>query len=102
MFNIEKITTLSGHDLVVCYGTDYINPFSLLSDIKDELLRLSFHTPIQILFDLYPTNGNSSNRFAKIQFDGENFIRSSFEIVPKQNLDSGILEHQNKKIAYFS
>ncbi|UOO77578.1 type II toxin-antitoxin system RnlB family antitoxin [Neisseria sp. Dent CA1/247] len=102
MFTIEKITTQSGHDWVVCSGIDYVNPFSLLKEIKEELLQSSFIPPVDVLFDLYQTNGNGSNRFVKIRFDGSNFIRSTFTIIPQQNLDRELLKHQEKVMQYYA
>mgnify|MGYP003584264083 CR=1 FL=1 len=100
MFNLEYIDTKSGNWLV-CSGTDYINPFSLLEDVKNRLISLNITTPVEILFDLYPTNRDTSNRFVKICFDGKNFLRNTFSIVPKSHLDAELLEIQEEKMKFF-
>lgn len=50
-----------------------------------------------MLFDMYYTNGNADNRFAKIVFDGNEFNPKTFSIVPKENIDNEILCQQNKR-----
>ncbi len=97
LFTIDVYTTQSGNNLVVCTGTDYLNPFSLLKEIKEEWIRTHNSTPTEMLFDMYYTNGDSDNRFAKISFDGNSFKPNTFSIISNQNIDSEIIDIQNKK-----
>ncbi|MGX2968363.1 type II toxin-antitoxin system RnlB family antitoxin [Ursidibacter sp. B-7004-1] len=97
LFRIDNHTTTLGKNIVVCTGTDYLNPFSLLKEIREEWIRINKSTPTEMLFDMYYTNGNSDNRFAKMEFDGNQFNPSTFSIVPIQDLDAEIVNIQNQK-----
>lgn len=91
MFEID----IDNNGCVICTGTDYINPFSRLRDVRDELIKRNIVG--EILFDLYNTNGQTSNRFVKIEFDGQSFKRETFTIVNAEILDKHILDKQNQK-----
>lgn len=97
LFTIDIYTTKLGKNIVVCTGTDYLNPFSLLKEIKEEWVKRYNSVPTEMLFDMYYTNGNADNRFAKIVFDGNEFNPRTFSIVPKENIDNEILCQQNKR-----
>ena len=58
--------------------------------------------PTRFLFDLFLTNGNESNRFAYLDYDGQNFIHSSYKVVSSADLDSELLEMQNCKYADYA
>ena len=97
LFTIDIYTTQSGNNLVVCTGTDYLNPFSLLKEIKEEWVRTHNSAPTEMLFDMYYTNGDSDNRFARISFDGKSFNPNTFSIVSPKNIDREIVYLQNEK-----
>lgn len=97
MFKLAFYKTRENSDIVICSGDDYVNLFSLLKDIKEEWDSISKGTPKRFLFDLFLTNGNESNRFAYLDYDGRNFIQSSYRVVNPKDLDSKLLEMQNNK-----
>ena len=97
LFTIDIYTTKSGNDLVVCTGTDYLNPFSLLKEIKEKWISTYNSKPTEMLFDMYKTNGDSDNRFAKISFDGRGFEPNTFSIVSPKNIDPEVIRSQNNK-----
>ncbi|CAN6959775.1 type II toxin-antitoxin system RnlB family antitoxin [Psychrobacter okhotskensis] len=97
MFKLDFYKTRENNDIVICSGDDYVNLFSLLNDIKVEWDSMSKETPKRFLFDLFLTNGNNSNRFAYLDYDGQKFMHKSYRVVSPQDLDSELLEMQNNK-----
>lgn len=102
MFKLAFYKTKKDNDIVICSGEDYINLFSLLNDIKCEWDSMYKGDPTRFLFDLFLTNGNESNRFAYLDYDGQNFIHSSYKVVSSADLDSELLEMQNCKYADYA
>lgn len=96
LFKIDIYPTELGTNLVICTGTDYLNPFSLLKEIREEWVRLYNSKPTEMIFDMYYTNGNSDNRFAKMYFDGDKFDSNTFSIIDANNIDKNIIRHQNE------
>lgn len=83
-------------EYIICYSSSNINPFSLLLDLSKKIESITqINHPITILFDLYNTNGNSSNRFAKIDFNNGAFIRDSFQIICASELNPKLLDILN-------
>ena len=99
MFKLAFYKTRENSDIVICSGDDYVNLFSLLNDVKREWDSMSKGSSKRFLFDLFLTNGNDLNRFAYLDYDGQNFIHSSYKIVSSEDLDSDLLEMQNFKYA---
>lgn len=97
MFKLAFYETKENKEIVICSGYDYINLFSLLNDIKREWDSISKGASKRFLFDLFLTNGNNSNRFAYLDYDGQNFIPSSYKVVSPKDIDSDLLEMQNNK-----
>lgn len=96
-FTIDTYQNTLGEDVVVCTGTDYLHLFSLLKEIREEWQRLNKSTPTEMIFDMYYTNGNADNRFAKILFDGKQWDIDTCEVLPAKDVDARILNIQNKK-----
>lgn len=97
MFKLAFYKTREDSEIVICSGCDYVNLFSLLKDIKEEWDSMSKGDPKIFLFDLFLTNGDDSNRFAYLEYDGQKFIPNSYKVVNPKNLDSELLEIQNNK-----
>ncbi|QGM81032.1 type II toxin-antitoxin system RnlB family antitoxin [Otariodibacter oris] len=100
LFTIDIYKTKLGKSLVVCTGTDYLNLFSLLKEIREKWVYLHDSTPTEMLFDMYYTNGNSDNRFAKIYFNGNKFVPETYSIIPIKKIDEEIVNQQNKKFEH--
>ncbi len=97
MFKLAFYRTRENNDIVICSGDDYVNLFSLLNNIKAEWDSISRGTPKRFLFDLFLTNGDDSNRFAYLDYDGQKFIHNSYRVVNPKDLDSELLEMQNNR-----
>ncbi|WP_367276852.1 type II toxin-antitoxin system RnlB family antitoxin [uncultured Psychrobacter sp.] len=97
MFKLAFYKTKQDNEIVICSGEDYINLFSLLNDIKFEWDSMCKGAPTRFLFDLFLTNGNDSNRFAYLDYDGQNFINGSYRVVSPDEIESELLEMQNCK-----
>lgn len=102
MFKLAFYKTKQDNDIVICSGEDYVNLFSLLNDIKFEWDSMCKGGPTRFLFDLFLTNGNDSNRFAYLDYDGQKFVHSSYRVVSPKDLDSDLLEMQNSKYADYA
>ena len=97
MFKLAFYRTRENNDIVICSGDDYVNLFSLLNNIKAKWDSISRGVPKRFLFDLFLTNGDDSNRFAYLDYDGQKFIHNSYRVVNPEELDSELLEMQNNK-----
>lgn len=97
MFKLESYKTSENTNIIICSGYDYINLFSLLKDIKEEWDSKNLGKPARFLFDLFLTNGNESNRFAYLDYDGLDFVLDSYKVASPNEIDSDILEKQDNK-----
>lgn len=88
---------ISGESFVVCTGISGINPFSSLSEVRKEYFK-KYSEPTMLFFDLYATNGDKDNRFAKMFLGDEGFISETFSIVKAEELPIKLLEIQNARI----
>lgn len=88
---------ISGESFVVCTGVSGVNPFSLLSEVRKEYFK-KYSKPTMLFFDLYTTNGDKDNRFAKMFLGDEGFVSETFSIVKAEELPIKLLEIQNARI----
>lgn len=91
LFNIQKFN-ISGEDSPVVLAVRYKDPLCQLKEIADELqgLVLDGKLPsgeIKVYFDFLLCGNDSSERFMKALFDGNNFLPDSFSYitVPKRD-----------------
>jgi len=62
--------------LVLVYSTNYCRMDSYIQDLEFDLMKKEFTG--NVIVDLLMSNGNSSNRYVKIPFNGEKFtVRST-------------------------
>ncbi|WP_170075067.1 type II toxin-antitoxin system RnlB family antitoxin [Paraclostridium dentum] len=66
---------------LIVFSTDYISPFEHLTNIEENLKLINYSG--KIIFDLLLVNGNTSNRFMEVFFDGNEFDKKSFRIANK-------------------
>lgn len=84
---------------VIVSSVCYISPLQELFELANELKKKQYFG--EVLFDLLCVNGNNSNRFISIVFNGEIFDRSSAKLLanPDKSLlnlqDSFYKEHQS-------
>lgn len=66
-------------EINIVFSTTYISPLKCLNDIKKDLSKSDVKG--DVLFDFLLSNGNNSKRFAKIYFNGQDFIGDTFEYI---------------------
>lgn len=66
-------------------ATSYVSPLSEISFIGHELKSIGYKG--EVIFDLVLSNGFSSNRFLKANFDGENIDVNKIEVLPALKCD---------------
>lgn len=94
-YNIEAIEA----DKYIVFSTSYVSPLEFIKDIEIELSKL-VNYKIEIIFDLLLSSGNSSKRFAKINYDGKHLDRKSFKFISidkKDNLRKVSADHYKYK-----
>lgn len=94
-YNIEAIET----DKYIVFSTNYVSPLDFIKDIEIELSKLVDYK-VEVIFDLLLCSGNSSKRFAKMNYDGEHLDRKSFEFInidKKDNLRRVSANHYKYK-----
>ncbi|WP_062382948.1 type II toxin-antitoxin system RnlB family antitoxin [Pseudomonas abietaniphila] len=94
MFDVRKLETREGFITVVT-ATSYENPLSRLSAIASVMRETSHSSNEAVLFDLLCTNGEEWNRFAFMQYNGQEFERTSFNIVSRDDISRDLLESQS-------
>ncbi|WP_179863436.1 MULTISPECIES: type II toxin-antitoxin system RnlB family antitoxin [Bacillus] len=85
-YEIQKVHNSQAYSYVV-YSTSYINPLDEIDYIQQEFGN-QFEG--KVLFDLLLSNGISPNRFLEVEFDGYQFVDSSFRAL--ENVDVLIRE----------
>ncbi|MGG3915797.1 type II toxin-antitoxin system RnlB family antitoxin [Rossellomorea vietnamensis] len=81
------ILDLNSDSRKVVVATSYVSPLSQVYAIAFELKSIGYKG--EVIFDLVLSNGFSSNRFLKTDFDGEHLNIGGIEVLPK--LKSNIL-----------
>ncbi|MCR1834290.1 type II toxin-antitoxin system RnlB family antitoxin [Oceanobacillus caeni] len=82
------ILDLKSDSCKVVVATSYVSPLSQVYAIALELKSIGYQG--DVIFDLVLSNGFSSNRFLRTDFDGEQLNISKIEVLPK--LKSNILD----------
>ena len=82
------ILDLKSDSCKVVVATSYVSPLSQVYAIALELKSIGYQG--DVIFDLVLSNGFSSNRFLKTDFDGEQLNIGKIEVLPK--LKSNILD----------
>lgn len=82
------ILDLKSDSCKVVVATSYVSPLSQVYAIALELKSIGYQG--DVIFDLVLSNGLSSNRFLKTDFDGEQLNIGKIEVLPK--LKSNILD----------
>lgn len=81
-----EILSLQDENLILVLSTSYVSPLSKVFLIAKELSSQNFKG--EVIFDLLLSNGFTNNRFLKMQFDGEQLITNSTEILT--NVDENV------------
>lgn len=63
------VVAIGPGDSLVCFSVDSARPDSYMHKVESELKRKRYCG--DVLFDLLAANGDTSRRFARLQFDGE-------------------------------
>ncbi len=77
LFEISELQ--NGNYRFAIFATCGINPLSEICEIEKDLEK--FKSSFNVLFDLFLSNGNSSNRFISAYFDGTHLCQQSFKLV---------------------
>ncbi|WP_130860432.1 type II toxin-antitoxin system RnlB family antitoxin [Gracilibacillus phocaeensis] len=87
------IVNFPSDNQLVVVSTSYISPLSKLFLIANELKSSQYKG--ELVFDLLLSNGFASNRFLKMEFDGQQVITQSVEVLPdvSENLLKDIYKH---------
>lgn len=80
VFNENKIK------ICMIFSTSYLSPLKFIDEIEEELSHL-FDYEITIIFDLFLSSGNTSERYLRANFNGAHFERNSFEFVIIDKID---------------
>lgn len=98
MKNYELLELEEGKEYrFIVLSTNYISPTECLNDIEQKLAKIGCNG--KILFDFLLANGNSSNRFCTIHFDGEKFDLDSLAIVnPKDYIKQMSLDFYREHV----
>lgn len=75
---MKRIRMIGMNHAVVTALNDF-DPLKNLKLLSNELQKMKFRG--KVVFDLFSINGETSNRFAKMNFDGKEFNRSTFRII---------------------
>lgn len=75
-----KILNECNREINMIFSTSYLSPLKFIDDIEKEISTL-FNGEVEVIFDLFLSNGNTSERYAKVIFDGNKFIKDSFEFI---------------------
>ena len=81
---------LNAGNTSVLLGTNYIHPVEELDMYEEEFRNAAFKG--YVLIDALLANGFTSNRFAKVYFDGQQFdYFNSVEVVETENVSDEVL-----------
>ncbi|MGZ0086851.1 type II toxin-antitoxin system RnlB family antitoxin [Caldibacillus thermoamylovorans] len=78
-YEIQELHNYQMYPFVV-FSTSYVNPLEDIESIQEELKN---RFKGKVLFDLLLSNGNSSNRYLEAEFNGFQFVPSSFKVLEK-------------------
>lgn len=78
-YEIQELHNYQMYPFVV-FSTSYVNPLEDIECIQEELKN---RFKGKVLFDLLLSNGNSSNRYLEAEFNGFQFVPSSFKVLEK-------------------
>lgn len=79
MFDIKEywLSNDEKDSIYIVYSTCYINPTEYLREIENKLKEMEVKNK-HIYFDLLLCVGNSRNRYSRVWFNGEKFVKSQF------------------------
>lgn len=89
-YTIDICKTKASKEVVVGTKTDYLSPFEMLKEIKEDWIANHNAKSVEMLFDMYYIHGHADNRFAKLTFNGTKFETQSYAIVPAKKVDKEI------------
>ncbi len=79
-------------DKLIVSSTSYINPLESLHNIAKDIMKAQYSG--EVVFDLLCANGESSNRFISIIFNGESFEYNTVKQI--DNPCASLVLEQNK------
>lgn len=80
-----EVMNLEEKDYKVVLSTSYVSPLSEMVSISNKLDAMKYKG--DVIFDLLLSNGFATNRFIKMNFDGEKLIYQTTEVLEKPSSD---------------
>lgn len=95
LYEIKLHKLKNGKIVVVCSWLENINSFTYLNELKGEWVVMFGGRRIDMIFDMYRINGRFESRFAKIHFNGKEFVPLTFKLLSVEDIDKEVLKKQN-------
>lgn len=67
-------------NMCIVFSTSYLSPLKYIPMIENELSLIT-NNELEVIFDFFLSNGNTSERYGTAYFDGKHFVGNSFKYI---------------------